>query len=67
MVLRQDIGYQIATFEQNFGNILFILHKLESIDIYWLNRFSPRFVEHLNLLRLDVKSRIHAGSVIYYF
>ncbi len=29
--------------------------------------FSPCFVEHHNLLRLDVKSRCQAGSVIYYF
>jgi hypothetical protein len=32
-----------------------------------LDRFSPCFVEHLNFLRSDVESRIHAGDVIYYF
>ena len=32
-----------------------------------LRRLTPRFVEHPNLLRSDVKSRIHAGGVIYYF
>ncbi len=31
-----------------------------------LNRFSPCFVEHLNVLESGVKSRIHAGNVIYY-
>ena len=27
-----------------------------------LNRILPCFVEHLNILKSDVKSRIHAGA-----
>ena len=43
--------------------------KCSNTSVYalLLNRFSPCFVEHLNVFRSDVKSRIHAGGVIYYF
>ena len=43
--------------------------KCSNTNVYapLLNRFAPCFVEHLNVLKSDVKSRIHAGNAIYYF
>ena len=36
-------------------------------DSTFESRFSPCFVEHLNVLKSDVKSRIPAGSLICYY